>query len=48
MWKNGKVGFLIQKQLAKKHILFVLVKCIDCYVLPALAQLDTYFITFNL
>ncbi len=48
MWLNGKVCSFTQKQLVKKHIFFALVKCINCYVLPTLAQLGTYFITFNL
>jgi hypothetical protein len=41
MWQNGKIHSPIHKQLIKKHIPFVLIKCMDCYVLHVLAQCDT-------
>jgi hypothetical protein len=48
MQQNGKVHFPTQKQLVKKHIPFVLAKCMDHCVLHALAQCDTISITFDL
>jgi hypothetical protein len=40
MRQNGKFHFPIQKQLVKDHILFMLAKTMDRYVLPILAQCD--------
>jgi hypothetical protein len=48
MRQNGKVHFPIQKQLVKDHILFILAKTMDRYVLPILAQCDTTTMAFNL
>ncbi len=48
MQQNGKVHFPTRKQLVKKHMPFVLAKCMDHYVLPMLTQCDTISITFDL
>jgi hypothetical protein len=50
-WSYGKmVKFvsLLENNLLKNTIPFVLVKCMDHYVLLVLAQCDTIYITFNL
>jgi hypothetical protein len=39
---------LLENNLLKNIIPFVLAKCIDCYVLLVLARCDTIYITFNL
>ncbi len=46
--QNGKVCFLIQKQLVKDHIPLMFIKTMDHYVLPTLAQCDITIVTFNL
>jgi hypothetical protein len=48
MKQNGKVHFPTWKQLVKDHIPHVLIKTMDHYVFPILAQCDSTIVTFDL
>jgi len=48
MKQNGKVHFPTWKQLVKDHIPLVLIKIMDHYVFPILAQCDSTIVTFDL